>query len=75
MDLLVAKPACILSTRDSNEGIFNNKDQRCGIFGYCILSFPQNEKKIKKVRQSWSTHTFLHHIVANVPISTTLSGW
>ena len=24
---------------------------RCGIFGFCLLSFPQNERKIYKLRQ------------------------
>ena len=24
---------------------------RCGIFGFCVLSFPQNERKIYKLKQ------------------------
>ena len=37
--------------------------QRCGIFGFCLLSFPQNERKIYKLRQlSFSQFVVFEHI-------------
>ena len=30
---------------------FKINSPRCGIFGFCLLSFPQNERKLYKIRQ------------------------
>ena len=50
LGLIVSKQVFLVTvkktiTRD------NNYRLRCGIFGFCLLSFPQNKRKIYKLRQ------------------------
>ena len=35
---------------------------RCGIFGFCLLSFPQNERKVYKLRQ-FSLSQFVYFLI------------
>ena len=41
---------------------------RCGIFGFCLLSFPQNKRKMYKLRQlSWYNFSLVLRQKSNIP--------